>query len=271
MNCLLKLSLKTFHKWLRRVPIEWCFILRWSLCPISDRGRLFWLNDCRSYPQPLPLIDIFKQTSAACVNAHSSTLFTVSLTFKIISPVVGRALPVKLTSQSQSQSQTSSLPQCHRSGTRDQFSSFFYLFFYSYEFVNVGRTLWGEVESIVFSYCWASPAQSFSSLSPAGLMSIIYCLNSWDSPIWRARFLYLFPPSKRLAQLYFLKVLCKEPIRTSQETNYNPATKINRLMLLGKKLSLRTRRNINTLCGQNAEFCYVKALGIRSNNLGFKD
>jgi hypothetical protein len=39
-----------------------------------------------------------------------------------------------------------------------------------------------------------SPAQSFSALSPAGLMTISYCLRFETSPTWRARSQYLYPP-----------------------------------------------------------------------------
>jgi hypothetical protein len=37
-----------------------------------------------------------------------------------------------------------------------------------------GFLMWGG--SIVFSFCWALPAQPFSDLSPMGLLSIFYCL-----------------------------------------------------------------------------------------------
>jgi hypothetical protein len=59
-------------------------------------------------------------------------------------------------------------------------------------FVDVGRPLWREVGSVVFSFCWASPAQSFSGLSPTGLMSIFYCLNFETPPTGR----------NKVAQLY---------------------------------------------------------------------
>jgi hypothetical protein len=42
-----------------------------------------------------------------------------------------------------------------------------------------------------------SPAQSFSGPSPAGLMTIFYCLRFETSPTWRARSLYLYPPGTR--------------------------------------------------------------------------
>jgi hypothetical protein len=63
-------------------------------------------------------------------------------------------------------------------------------------FVDVGRPLWWEVGTIVFSCCWVSPAQSFPSLSPAGLIRIFYCLYFWDTP-------NLFLSSRnRVAQLH---------------------------------------------------------------------
>jgi hypothetical protein len=39
--------------------------------------------------------------------------------------------------------------------------------------------------SVVFSCCWASPAESFSGLSPAGLLTIFYCLNivGWQTAV----------------------------------------------------------------------------------------
>jgi hypothetical protein len=47
-------------------------------------------------------------------------------------------------------------------------------------FRDVGRPLWREVRSVVFSSCWASPLQPFTDLSPTGVMSIFYCLYFWD-------------------------------------------------------------------------------------------
>jgi hypothetical protein len=45
----------------------------------------------------------------------------------------------------------------------------------SYGFVDVGRSLWREVVSVVYNCCWSSPAQSFSGPSPVGLATIFYC------------------------------------------------------------------------------------------------
>jgi hypothetical protein len=53
------------------------------------------------------------------------------------------------------------------------------IFLDSFRFVDVGRPLWREVGSVVFSFFRASPAQPFSDLSPTGLMSIVYCLYFW--------------------------------------------------------------------------------------------
>jgi hypothetical protein len=61
------------------------------------------------------------------------------------------------------------------------FLTYLWLFLDSCLFVDVGRPLWREVGSVVFSFCRASPAQSFSDLSPMGLTSIFYCLYFSDS------------------------------------------------------------------------------------------
>jgi hypothetical protein len=61
-------------------------------------------------------------------------------------------------------------------------TNFLKLFLDSYGFVDVGRPLWQEVGSVALNCCWVSPTQSFSGLSPTGLMTTLYCLNFWDSP-----------------------------------------------------------------------------------------
>jgi hypothetical protein len=48
----------------------------------------------------------------------------------------------------------------------------------------MGRPLWREDGSVVYNCCWPSPARLFSGLSPAGLMTIFYCLGF----AWRAGF-----------------------------------------------------------------------------------
>jgi hypothetical protein len=64
----------------------------------------------------------------------------------------------------------------------------------SFEIVDVGRPLWREDGSVVYNCCWPSPAQSFSSPSPAELMSPYYFLRFEIIPTWMARSLYLCPP-----------------------------------------------------------------------------
>jgi hypothetical protein len=44
-------------------------------------------------------------------------------------------------------------------------------------FLDVGHPFWREDGSVVNSCCWPSPAQSFSGPSPAGLITIFYCLR----------------------------------------------------------------------------------------------
>jgi hypothetical protein len=91
----------------------------------------------------------------------------------------------------------------HSSGTRDQFLPFsLCLFLDSCRFVDVGRPLWREVVSVVFSFCRASPAQPFSDLSPPGFMCIFYCLYFWDSPNLEGQVPVLISPRYRVAELY---------------------------------------------------------------------
>jgi hypothetical protein len=66
----------------------------------------------------------------------------------------------------------------------------------------MGRPLWREVGSVVFSCCWASPAQSLSGLSPAVLISIFYFLNSWDFPNLESQVPVFISPRSSAARLY---------------------------------------------------------------------
>jgi hypothetical protein len=49
---------------------------------------------------------------------------------------------------------------------------------------------------LVYNCCWSSTAQSFSGLSPAGLMTTFYCIRFETPPTWRARSPYLFPSGR---------------------------------------------------------------------------
>jgi hypothetical protein len=62
---------------------------------------------------------------------------------------------------------------------------------------------------------WSSPAQSFSGPTPAGLVTIFYCLKFETLPTWRARSPYLYPatgfPFRRLLRLAGLLWRCSTP------------------------------------------------------------
>jgi hypothetical protein len=63
--------------------------------------------------------------------------------------------------------------------------------------LNVGHPLWREDGSVIYNCCWLSPVQSFSGLSPTGLMTIFCCFR-FETPLtWRARPPYLYTPGTR--------------------------------------------------------------------------
>jgi hypothetical protein len=72
----------------------------------------------------------------------------------------------------------------------------------SYGLVYVGRPLWPEVGSTVFSFSWTTPVQPFSDLSLTGLMSIFYCLYFWDSPNLEGHVPVFISSRNRVARLY---------------------------------------------------------------------
>jgi hypothetical protein len=66
----------------------------------------------------------------------------------------------------------------------------------------------------------------------------------------------------------------KNLVRTSQETYYFSARKTNRLMLFREMKAVyceNQTEHTDTICGQNAEFYYVKACGTYSNHWNLKD
>jgi hypothetical protein len=115
-----------------------------------------------------------------------------------------------------------------------------------------------------------SPAQSFSALSPTGLMTTLDCLRFETNPTWRARSPYLYPPVTgwpsytprywvplcRILRSAGLRWRYADPpphgvhinrndhrsntdsVRTSQGTHYISATKPNRLMLFREKVAV---------------------------------
>jgi hypothetical protein len=68
-------------------------------------------------------------------------------------------------------------------------------------FLDVGRPLWREEGSIIFSYnCyWVLPEQSLSGPSPSELTTIFYCLL-WDFPILEGQIPVFISPRNRAAK-----------------------------------------------------------------------
>jgi hypothetical protein len=60
--------------------------------------------------------------------------------------------------------------------------------------VDVGRSLCQVKGSTIYNCCWSSPEHSFLGPSPAGLVTIFYCLRFETPPTWRVRYPYLYPP-----------------------------------------------------------------------------
>jgi hypothetical protein len=62
-----------------------------------------------------------------------------------------------------------------------------------------GLLMWGALSyerKGLLHLRWSSPAQSFSGLSPAGLMTTIYCPRLGTPQTWRARSPYLYSPER---------------------------------------------------------------------------
>jgi hypothetical protein len=97
---------------------------------------------------------------------------------------------------------TLSRPVCHGvglpSGAHDQIFGFCLC-----GFLEVGRPLWREDGSVIYyCCCWASPAQSLSGLSLAGLNTLFHCSSFLDSPILEDQVPVFISLRNRVAQLY---------------------------------------------------------------------
>jgi hypothetical protein len=70
-------------------------------------------------------------------------------------------------------------------------------------FLDVGRPLWREDGSVIYSYScsWALSEQSLSGPSPADLMTIFYYLI-WDSPNLEGQVPVFIYPRNRVTQVY---------------------------------------------------------------------
>jgi hypothetical protein len=89
---------------------------------------------------------------------------------------------------------TVSRPVCQVSSTHLGLTTRFLLLSDSCGFVDGGRSLWRKNRSAVYICCWSLPAQSFLGPSPAGLVTIFYCLILETLPTWRTTSPYLYPP-----------------------------------------------------------------------------
>jgi hypothetical protein len=66
----------------------------------------------------------------------------------------------------------------------------------------VALSLWQEGGSVIYRCCWSSPAQVRSDLSLAGLETIFYCPNSWDSSNLEGQVPIFISPKNRVVQIY---------------------------------------------------------------------
>jgi hypothetical protein len=127
---------------------------------------------------------------------------TRSVTVEVFEPASTRVNPINTTHTVQEHKSKSKL--CYDRRSVDQsvlvssihlgLTSRFLLLLDSCVFVDVGRSLWRENGSAIYNCCWSLPAQSFLGLSPAGLVTLLYCLRFETPPTWRARSPYLYPP-----------------------------------------------------------------------------
>jgi hypothetical protein len=94
------------------------------------------------------------------------------------------------------------------SGTHLGPATIFLNIFRHWWFVDVRCPLWREVGLAVFSWCFTSAAQTFSGLSPAGLITTFHCFSFWDSPNLEGQVLAFISPKNRVAQLYPQHLVC---------------------------------------------------------------
>jgi hypothetical protein len=132
--------------------------------------------------QIMPILRIF------CYNGSLITWTVVILTTSYI---------FKVWSQSQSYFTTGGLQPISSSWRQAPWDSRPVILFSNWALtviVLMKHPLWQENGSVVYIFCWSSPAQSFSGPSPAGLMTIFYCLMFETPRTWRARSPHLYSP-----------------------------------------------------------------------------
>jgi hypothetical protein len=107
------------------------------------------------------------------------TIFHFLMTLGALRPLSLNIVKVKVMLRP-SVSRPVSLVVKHPSGAQDQIL----LLSDTCVFVDVGRPLWREDGSVIYDCCLSSPPESFSGPSPAGLVTIIYCLRFGTRPTW---------------------------------------------------------------------------------------
>jgi hypothetical protein len=118
--------------------------------------------------------------------------------------------------------------------------------------VDVGRPLWREVGSVLFSFCRASPAQRFSDLSPTGLMSIVYWLYFLGSPNLEGQGNQVIPQCiasfKSQLKFWILSIECICMFHlVLRKTVYISLNSINRFLLYGGDITCLISRKVRCL------------------------
>jgi hypothetical protein len=183
------------------------------LVAASNDGRSpsSWLRNC---PRPqLPASHFWKlQFSTDSINKSKSELFydrrSVGQFVSVSSPVWGPR---------------SDFCYCH-----------------TFAILLMGHSLWREDGSIVYNFCWSSSAQSFSGPSPAGLMTVFYCLRFETPPNLEGQVPVFIFPRHRVAQLYpqalrSILVASSRYIASVQTAQEESLPLLCVLSLLGKK------------------------------------
>jgi hypothetical protein len=146
-----------------------------------------------------------------CHKVRQYYYFLYSLPYeesKVFTSLYKSKLKSKLYYDRQAVGQSALLSGTHLGPVTNFFPFSIWLFFYSFGFLDVGRPLWREVGSVLFSLYRASPAQPFSDLSPTGLMSIVYCLYFFRLPNQKGQVPVFISPRNTVAQLYLGHWVC---------------------------------------------------------------
>jgi hypothetical protein len=174
--------------------LDWTRLMQTKADPIWDRNPPYWRSNHHSR------IDCNDSGFLNCPRATATATLVSQCTHSTgaileLPPLVtGYVLHYNYSTAVKVKVQSGLVLGTHLGPATNFSHSLFEYFFDSCGFVDVGRPLWREVVSAVFSCCWASPAQPLSDLSPTGHMSIFYCLYFWDSPNLEGQGSPIIPP-----------------------------------------------------------------------------